>query len=375
MEDFNMANLNKEEQINVVKQAMELEQSIIDGDEKLSKLKRQSFKSAPDEPTRKTVEMNVQSVAPDYSALPKVNITMTEYLENEIKTAPNFLNKLMTAHPVKRGLIISVIASVAGIIIGSIAPFLWDLAFSLLGVGWAGIFLTIIYYFKKKSEYKNNIDEYKSNIESQPEYQHIKAEAEQKAQAQTEAIIEERKREQAEYDRQYEEEKDHYDTVIMPQYEKEKADWTSAHEVEVKAVYDKLQAYKTAQTVLYTSTKIIPMQYRDIHALSYLYQLMSTSDYDIKEAVHMYDNEIARQQAMQRIREQQKANDLAHEQIREQQRANEIADEQNYLLNEQNARLEEQNDISNRQLKHDRASDFVGTIQRHNTNKYLKGRK
>ena len=164
-----MANLNKEEQINVVKQAMELEQSIIDGDEKLSKLKRQSFKSAPDEPTRKTVEMNVQSVAPDYSALPKVNITMTEYLENEIKTAPNFLNKLMTAHPVKRGLIISVIASVAGIIIGSIAPFLWDLAFSLVGVGWAGIFLTIIYYFKKKSEYKNNIDEYKSNIESQPE--------------------------------------------------------------------------------------------------------------------------------------------------------------------------------------------------------------
>lgn len=372
MEDFNMANLNKEEQINVVKQAMELEQSIIDGDEKLSKLKRQSFKSAPDEPTRKTVDMNVQPVAPDYSALPKVNMNMTEYLENEIKTSPNFLNKLMTAHPVKRGLIITAIAFAAAI---GVAPFLLELMPPLLFVGWAGICLTIIYYFKKKSEYKNNIAEYKSNLESQPEYQRMKAESEQKAQAQTEAIIEERKREQAEYDRQYEEEKHHYDTVIMPKYEKEKADWTSAHEVDVKAVSEKLQADKTAQTVLYTSTKIIPMQYRDIHALSYLYQLMSTSDYDIKEAVHMYDNEIARQQAMQRIREQQKANDLAHEQIREQQRANEIADEQNYLLNEQNARLEEQNDISNRQLKHDRASDFVGTIQRHNTNKYLKGRK
>lgn len=356
-----MSNLNKEEQTNVVKQAMELEQSIIDGGEKLSKLKRQSFKSTPDEPTRKTVNMNVQPVAPDYSALPTVNMTMTEYLENEIKTAPNFLNKLMTAHPVKRGLIITAIACVAAIILSpltDVAPFLRVLVVPLSIVGWAGILLTIIYYLKKKSAYKNNIAEYKSNLESQPEYQRMKAEAEQKAQAHTEAIIEERKREQAEYDRQYEEEKHHYDTVIMPQYEKEKADWTSAHEAEIKAVSDKLQAYKTAQTELYTSTKIIPMQYRDIDALTYLYQLMSTSDYDIKEAVDMYDNEIARQQEMQRIREQQRANDLA--------------DEQNYLLNEQNARLEEQNDITNRQIKHNRRADLVGMVQRHNTNKYLK---
>lgn len=363
-----MSNFTKDEQTQIVTQAMELEKAIIDGNEKLSELKRQRFKAAPSEPKRQTVDMNVKPVEPDYSALPSVNLTFTDYLDEEIKTNPNLLNKLFSAHPIKRGLIATAICFALMMILMPICASVRFLMVLLIPVGFigsCGILITLVYYFVKRSAYSKKVTELTNDLKAQPDYQQMKGEAERIAQEKTDAIIADLKKQQAEFDKQYADEKQHYDTVVIPEYEKEKSDWIAAHEQEIRAISDKLNADKKAQDYLYRSSKIIPMQYQNIGALKYISQMMSTSDYDIKEAINMYDKEIQRQQEMLRLQEQKKANAL-------QAHAIQLADEQNQLAYEQNALLDEQNAISERARENANTAAIIGTIQRHNTNKALK---
>lgn len=77
----------------------------------------------------------------------------------------------------------------------------------------------------------------------------------------------------------------------MPQYKEELAAWTAEQNKKIQAVADKLEANRRAQSEVYETSKIIPMQYRSVEALTYIYKLMSTSEYDLKEAVAMYDKE------------------------------------------------------------------------------------
>ena len=87
---------------------------------------------------------------------------------------------------------------------------------------------------------------------------------------------------------------------------------------------------------------------RDIPALKYIYNTVSTSDYSVREAIEAYDQERTRQ--------------LERARVYEQQRANEIASEQNELLEEQNA-------IAEKSRKDAQKAAFVASVQRHNLNK------
>lgn len=111
---------------------------------------------------------------------------------------------------------------------------------------------------------------------------------------------------------------------------------------------------------LYESSKIVPRQYRSRKALRYLYDIISTSDYDIKEAIELYDRK--------------RQLEVEEERLRAQQRANALADEQSALLDEQNALLDQQNAIANRARHEARQAAIVAAVQRHNTNKLLKER-
>lgn len=139
---------------------------------------------------------------------------------------------------------------------------------------------SIIYWFVKRSECKKR----KKEIAESPAYVQAKAEADKIAQQKQEAI-------DVDLRKQYEKEKAHYDTVIMPQYKEELAAWTAEQNKKIQAVADKLEANRRAQSEVYETSKIIPMQYRSVEALTYIYKLMSTSEYDLKEAVAMYDKE------------------------------------------------------------------------------------
>ena len=151
--------------------------------------------------------------------------------------------------------------------------------------------------------------------------------------------------------------KKEYDEVIIPKYNEELAEWENQHNIKLEETEKEVERLRYELEDNYQTTKIIPMQYRDIDALTYLYELMSTSDYEIKEAIDMYDKNMQRQ--------------LSTAHVLSQQQANELAKQQNDLAIEQNQLLDEQNEISERARREARTAAIISTIQRHNTNSIL----
>ena len=110
----------------------------------------------------------------------------------------------------------------------------------------------------------------------------------------------------------------------------------------------------------YENTKIIAMQYRTIPALQYIYDMISTSDYDIMQAIDLYDRSEQRKLDAERLEEQRRLTE-------QQKTANELAAVNASLL-------QEQNEIADKARRDANIAAAVGAVQRHNLNKTLKKR-
>lgn len=202
----------------------------------------------------------------------------------------------------------------------------------------------IIYYFTSYKKAKA------------AEYERIQNSEEYKAQCR--AVDEDRQRRQAAADEQYRAAMKEYNEIILPAYQKEFEMWTEYCCSKIADAKDTLRDAEERLEALYADTRIVPAQYRDMAALKYIYDMISSSDYSVREAIEMYDKE------RQRRLEEQK--------IHAQQRANTLADQQLQLTSEQNDLLQGQNAISDRARKDARNAAIIGTVQRHHTNKMLK---
>lgn len=195
----------------------------------------------------------------------------------------------------------------------------------------------IIYYF---CMYKPKRDEDLNRIRNSEEYKD-----------QCRRIDEDARLQQEKYDNEYADAKKQYENVVVPGYEREKTEWEEDLKKRIDEAQALLKKSQTELSELYEQTKIIPVQYRSIDALQYVYDVISTSDYSIKEAVEMYEKECQRRLDEERLNEQKVANSLA---------------------NQQNELLGEQNRIADRARREAAISGVVGTVQHHNTNKILK---
>lgn len=364
-----MSKFTKEEQTNIVKQAMELETAILNGQKKLRRLRREKFRDVPKKPVRKTASP-VQPITPDYSGLPQIDYSFTAFLEDEIKTKPTFVNKLFSTHPFKRCAIICGILSILTFLViplSSSNTFFDLLALLFGGLANCSIPAAGVYWAIKRTPYKNRKQERFAQFMQSPEYLNAKAQADMIAQQRQAEMERNFQAQQAVFDEEYKKAQEHYDSVTLPQYERERSEWTSEHDRDIQDVSDKLDSDKKAQSDLYESSKIIPLHYRSIEPLTYIYQLMSTSDYNIKEAVDMYNKEIQRQQEAARIEELQRANALADEQ-------NYRLMQQNELLNDQNELQYQQNAIAEKQRKDDRRREIETEYHRHQVRKQWKNK-
>ena len=158
-------------------------------------------------------------------------------------------------------------------------------------------------------------------------------------------------KQQESFNKEYEEKKRIYDTETLPQYEKALHEWEEQHKEKVDKTRKELHAAQKELHEIYNTTKIVPVQYRNITALQYICDMVSTSDYDVKEAIESYDKKTQR--------------DLNVMQIQAQQTANELAYEQNALLDKQNA-------IASKARRDANIASAIGAVQHHNTNKTLK---
>ena len=154
-----------------------------------------------------------------------------------------------------------------------------------------------------------------------------------------------------EFERQYADEKKKYETETLPHYNNQLNAWNIKHETEILDVSTALNKAKEKLHSIYESSKIVPVQYRNIEALQYIYDLISTSDYDVTYAISNYDTH--RQRSIEEAR------------LQEQQIANELADEQASLL-------AEQNQIAEKARRDAKFANAVNMVQTHNRNKSLK---
>lgn len=278
--------MDKNNQIETVKKALELEQYIVDKKNTLNTLSAKRFKNAPNPPVCVQVNRSYPVV--------KSNLPIDK--------------------------------------VKAIVPTL---------IFWPWI---LIYYF---GIYKKEKLADEERIRNSDEYK-----------AQCAALDLEFDKQQENENRKYKEAKKTFDTVTMPKYQQELKEWTDKHNAEINDNKSKLNNAESELSSLYSNTNIIPMQYRKIPALQYIYDMISSSDYDVKEAIESYDKKLQRDLDMHKINEQQIANQLAYE--------------QNQLAYEQNALIDEQNYIADKARKQANTAAFVGAVQRHNTNKSLK---
>ena len=197
----------------------------------------------------------------------------------------------------------------------------------------------IIYYFCiYRKEQKAEIE----RIRNSPEYQ-----------AQCTQIDADYDRQQEELNKEYEALKNEYDTVTIPDYQQKLNAWTDKHDQEIFNIMHQIDTAKENLEAIYSETKIVPMQYRNLDALEYIYNMVSTSDYDVTYAINNYDTHRQRQLDTERMH-------IEEARLQEQQLANELADEQNAIA--EKARRDE------------KFANMVGMVQHHNTNKILSGK-
>lgn len=113
---------------------------------------------------------------------------------------------------------------------------------------------------------------------------------------------------------EYQEKLKEYNEVLLPEYEREYEDMTQSRHDKLAAFDAKTEVLMKRLQAIYDSTKIVPIQYRNESALAFIYDVMSSSNISLVDAILMYDNAIQRDLDAQRVEAQMRTNDLLDEQ-------------------------------------------------------------
>ena len=294
--------MNHEEQLGVVRRALELENLVARAEGTLKNVRRNKPKP-PSRPARQVIEKQYPELTP------KVKFFKPGCL---IPIAAFYLGFEAIGLMFESGL-----AAIAGIVV------------VILSLWWGYRYATTDYPRQKEEDLERQRND-AAYLE------------------QCRAIDRDVAQRQAEADRAYEEAVKDYNTNIFPKYEEKLAAWeellSQAESTEALA--------KEEREKHYLETSLIPMMYRNRDVLKFVCEFMETStDYDIKESIEMYERK---------------------EQSKREERAIEAQQDANWLANQQNALLDRQNEIAENARRDQNISNAVAAWQRHKINKSLK---
>lgn len=186
----------------------------------------------------------------------------------------------------------------------------------------AAIAVTAYKYFQIQNLKKQQIQERTEWIRNTPEYQNecrrIDEEnricQEQMDKDLHEKYLKELEAYQTSY-KQYESNLEEYNSTLIP-------NWSQ----EVSKLDEATSSTQSALNEVY-SRNIIPDQYRNINALSYIATFMNTSEYDLKFAIERYDMQVMQLTQMKQISYQQAQLEVSREILRNQQYTNWLQEE------------------------------------------------
>lgn len=171
----------------------------------------------------------------------------------------------------------------------------------------------LIYYFGR---YQTKLKEETERIRNTPEYQQ-----------QCAAIDEAHRQRVAAAEEKYQAALKQYNEKTLPEYEKELAEWTSKHNEEVAAIKAELDKLEKELAAHYETTKVVPIHYRSVDALRYIYDVMRSSNYTIAQAISSYEQAVQRQIEMERLEEERRRAEAEEARLEAEERAAWAAEE------------------------------------------------
>lgn len=304
-----MSKYTHEQETEIVRDAMTLTTAIQIGEEELSKQKSKKFKQKPAAPSHKILEV------------PKAEVQMPP----EPKSDYSFTDHIKASFPM----------------------ILITLVF------WPYILYVYYQYTKKKKEIEEELKH------SEASYLKALDEAKKKAETEQQKINEEIAQKQVEIDAKYKADLEHYNTVILPEYNQEFDKWQLTQKTIISMLTEELQLNKETLEALYESSKIISMTYRELWILRWIYDDMITSDHEIRYATELLDRNrqrLATEEAGNKVREA--INDMHSSMVSGFNSVYEAVESGNEEL----AKTRRDQNLAN----------TAGIIQRHNLNKMVK---
>ncbi len=255
-----MSNFTQQEETEIVKDAMTLTTAIHIGTKELARQKALQFKKMPAAPTKQV--LNVPKITAQIPKPQKSTYSYFNYLNDKFEIDSNKI--LMRI-------------------------FLCFITFGLYLCYF--LFTTFQEYIKIKRE-KDNA------LATNPEYLQSVADAKQHAIDEQQRINDEIARKQQEIDEKYESDLKHYQTTIIPDYNREFDQWKNNQQEKITILAEDIKLYHETLNNLYESTKIISVHYRELWILRWLYDDMSSSDHDIRYATELLDRDRQRYATM-----------------------------------------------------------------------------
>jgi len=242
-----MNNFSQDQQVKIVKEALDLSVIIKTEEDELQKLKAEKFDSIPKAPVKKELPPP-QIVQPQYPPVPKANYSFGDHVK---------------------------------------AYFKENMAKSILLL----LFLSLVWLILVFISYSDKLKEMNDKLAQEPEYIKARANAEKAAAEKQDEINKKHKEEQEKIDIEYEKNKSYYDTVTIPDYNNRLEKWENNQKIKIQIIENEINLNSETLSELYGETKIISAKYREIWMLDWLYEDMSTSDHDIRESITLLNSE------------------------------------------------------------------------------------
>lgn len=263
-----MSKYTQKQETEIVRDAMTLTTAIQIGEEELSKQKSKQFKQKPAAPFHKILD--IPKIQPQIPEAPKTKYSYSEHLKTFIKGKNKFIA-------------IGVIAALFLLLCISMGVVGLSM-FIMLAMIAVPVLLVIAFldYQKKKKELNQQLAQSPEYLKSVEEAKRFAEENQQKAK-------EEIAQKQAEIDAKYKSDLEHYNNVILPEYNREYDAWKITQKLKIEMLEEELQLNKETLDALYTSTNIISNRYRTLGILKWLYDELSSSDITFERAIDLYN--------------------------------------------------------------------------------------
>lgn len=129
-----------------------------------------------------------------------------------------------------------------------------------------------------------------------------------------------------EYDRRQAEMNQTYNSE-MEKYNNNLATWNALRENTIKTFDSKIKEIEVLRDSLYKEVEFIPIDYRKKETVEYIYHVVSSSNYTIKQAIELYNQKVQREIEQARLRELQYQNELERQRQYSEQQAQEYYDD------------------------------------------------